>query len=84
MVDHFSDLIYVHLTRSSSQEETLEGKVVFDLWDAIFGAKIKIYHAKNGRLFEQTLRSAIYDAKQTMKICGVGAYHQKDIAERKN
>ena len=48
MVDHFSNLTYVHLMRITSQEETLSIKADFDRWADTFGVKFKIYHAENG------------------------------------
>ena len=45
MVDHFSDLTYVHLMISAGQEETLSIKAAIEIWAATFGVKINIYHA---------------------------------------
>ena len=60
MVDHFSDITFVHLMRSTIQEETLTVKAAFERWDAIFGVKIHRYHAENGiflnNLSDQQLR----------------------------
>ena len=36
MVDHFSDLNYVHLTRITIQEEILAGKTALEIWAATF------------------------------------------------
>ena len=36
MVDHFSDLTYVHLMKITIQEETSAGKSSFELWAATF------------------------------------------------
>ena len=68
MVDHFSDLTYVHLMISTIQEENLLGKPAFELWAATFGVKINIYHAENGRFSEQPFRSAIEDANRKIKV----------------
>ena len=40
MVDNFSDLAYVHLTRIQSQEDNLAGKSYFERWASTFGVKI--------------------------------------------
>ena len=53
MVDHFSDLTYVHLTRITIQEEILSGKAAFEIWEAIFGVETNRYHAENERFSEQ-------------------------------
>ena len=57
MVDHFSDLTYVPLMRSTSQEENLAGKPAFERWADTFIVKIKRYHADNGIFFKQSFRS---------------------------
>ena len=51
MVDHLSDLTYVHLMISTSQEYNLSVKAAFEIWAFTFGVKIYIYHADNGRFF---------------------------------
>ena len=51
MVNHFGDLTYVHLMRSTSQEENLVGKSSFERWSDTFGVKINRNYADNGRLF---------------------------------
>ena len=56
MVEHFSDLPYVHLIKITSQEETLSVKLSFKILAAIFGVKIKIYNAYNGIFDEQPFR----------------------------
>ena len=83
MVDHFSDLTYVQLIRSTIQEETLAGKPAFEILAATFGIRIKRYHAYNGRFSEQPFRSSIEDSNQTIKFYGVGSHHQNAIVERK-
>ena len=39
MVEHFSDITYVHLIKSTSQDKSLEVNVVFEGWAATFGDK---------------------------------------------
>ena len=51
MVNHFSDLTYLHLMRITSQEENLAVKSAFERWADTFGVKIKRYHAENGRFY---------------------------------
>ena len=82
-MDHFIDLTYVYLTRSTSQEESLAGKAAFGIMSDTFGFKIKIYHAENGRFSEQPFRSAIEDSNQTKNFFGVRYHHQDVIVERK-
>ena len=40
MMDHFSDVTYLYLIRSTSQEETLSGKSASERWASTFGVKI--------------------------------------------
>ena len=83
MVDHFIDITYVHLTRSTNQEENLTVKEALKIWAATFGVKVNRYHKDIGRFSEQPFRSEIEDSNQTIKVFGVGYYHQNDIVERK-
>ena len=83
MVDHFSDLTYVHLMRSKIQEVTLTGKLEFEIWADSFGIKIHRYHADNGIFSEQPFRSEIEDSKQTITSFGVEYHHQNVIVEGK-
>ena len=62
MVDNFSDLTYVHLMISTSQEETLAVKAAFEIWAFTFGVKIHIYYSENGIFSEQHFRSAVKDS----------------------
>ena len=71
MVDHFSDSPYVHLMRSTIQEETLAVKSAFEIWADIFGVKIKRCHGENGRFSEKPFRSAIEDFNQTITFFGL-------------
>ena len=83
MVNHFSDLTYVQLMRSTNQEESLSGKSAFERWADTFGFKINRYHADNGRFSKQTFRSEIEDSNQNITFCGVGSHNQNAIFERK-
>ena len=56
MVDHFSDSAYVHLMRIKIQEESLAYKSAFEIWAAILGVKIHLFHADNGRFAEEPFR----------------------------
>ena len=83
MVEHFSYLTYVHLVKSTSQEETLSGKLAFARWSATFGAKINRYNSYNGRFAEHNFISAIEDSNKAITFCGVGSHHQNSTVERK-
>ena len=73
----------MHLMISTSQENNLSEKAVFEIWAGTFGGKINIYHAKNGRFSEQQFRSAIENSNHKIKFCGVVSHHQNAIVKRK-
>ena len=83
MVDHFSYLNYVNLVKSTSQEETLSGKLAFAKWSATFGAKINRYNSYNGRFAEYNFISGIEDANKGITFCGVGSHHHNSTVGRK-
>ena len=83
MVDHFSDLPYVYLKRSTIQKGDLRVKSPFDIQDSAFGVKIEIYHADNGIFSEKPFKLEIGYANQNITFCGVGYHHQNAIVERK-
>ena len=56
MVDHFSDLNYVHTITGTRQEDTLSGKLAIERWATAFRVKIKRYNADNRIFFEQPFR----------------------------
>ena len=82
-MDHFSDLNYVHLMRSTTQDENLAVKSAFEIWAAPFGVKVKRYHTDNGKFAEKTFRSDIEDSNNTITFCGVRYHHQSSIFEIK-
>ena len=83
MVDCFSDLAFLHLIIITSQEETLSGNSVFEIFYATFILKIKIYHADNGIFSEEPFLLAIEDDNHTITLCGVVSHHKIFIVERK-
>ena len=83
LVDHFSDLTYINLIRSTSQEVNVTGKSPFKILADIFGFKVHIYHAENGRLYGKPFKSEIEGSNQTITFCGVESHNQNFIVERK-
>ena len=51
-VDHYSDLTFVYLQRTTSADETLDAKEAFERYAYQHGVKILHYHADNGRFNE--------------------------------
>jgi hypothetical protein len=47
-IDHVSRFGYVHLQKTQSAEETIEGKHLFKMKASTLGIRIKYYHADNG------------------------------------
>jgi hypothetical protein len=82
-VDHFSRLSFIHLQKTTSADETIEGKLKFEAYAASCGVKIKHYHADNGVFADNKFRKEIMDSRQTLSFCGVNAHFQNSVAERR-
>jgi hypothetical protein len=48
-VDHYSDMSYVHLQKSTSASETVKAKKAFEQHAQTYGVAIRHYHANNSR-----------------------------------
>ena len=83
MVDHFSDLTYVHIMIITSQEDALAGKSEFDIWAYTCRVKSNRYHTYNGRFSEYLFIPVIDYSNRTRTFCGVGYHHQNSMVERK-
>ena len=58
-VDHYSKFGYIHLQKTqSAEEETLEGKELFERKAALHGIQIKHYHTDNGIFTAKAWREA--------------------------
>lgn len=82
-VDHYSDLGFVHLQRTSNMIETLQAKEAFEAYAAARGVIIQHYHADNGRFAERGWMEHARSKGQTVSFCGVGAHHQNGVAEKR-
>ena len=85
-VDHFSDLTFVHLQKSTNANETVEGKHVFERYSRSHIIKITHYHADNGRFAENKWLADLVRVPgqgQTMSLCGVNVHFQNGVAERR-
>ena len=47
-IDHFSQYFFLHLQKTASVDETLQGKIAFKRLCSNHGVKIQAYHADNG------------------------------------
>ena len=82
-VDQFSRLSYVYLQKSADAEETLKGKLAFELFAQQNGVQIKGYHADNGVFNANKWKAACQEARQQLLIAGVNAHHTNGLAEKR-
>ena len=82
MVDHFSRLVYAHMSKSTSATEALEAKAEFECFASRFGVTVESYRSDNGVFASQEFREAVGNSKQDLTLCGVGAHWQNGIVER--
>jgi hypothetical protein len=82
-VDQRSRFGYVHLQKTSSAEETVEGKNAFESYARRHGVTIQNYLADNG-IFKANLWVDECKKKgQGLTFAGVNAHHQNGVAERR-
>lgn len=82
-VDHFSRLGYVHLQKTQTAKETLEGKALFERRCASFGIKVQHYHADNGVFASLSWKETCALSGQGYSYSGVNAHFQSGVAERR-
>ena len=82
-VDHYSRLGYVHLQKTQTAKETLEGKALFERKCATFGVSVLHYHADNGIFASLAWREACTTSHQGFSYAGVNAHFQTGVAERR-
>ena len=82
-VDQASRLGYTYLQKSATAEETIKGKIAFELYARSHGVKVQGYHADNGIFRANAWINHCNSRDQTMTFAGVNAHHQNGIAERR-
>ena len=82
-VDQASRLGYVHLQKSASVEETIQGKKTFEKYAQDHGVIVRAYHADNGIFRANKWVTDCRDKGQTLTYAGVNAHHQNGVAERR-
>jgi hypothetical protein len=82
-VDHFSDVTYIHLQKTTNAEETIEAKEAFERWAATHNVKISHYHADNVRFAENAYMAHVAKCGQAITFCRVNAHFQNGRAERR-
>jgi hypothetical protein len=82
-VDQYSGAGFVHCQKTTTADETIEGKERFEAWAATHGITVSHYHADNGIFADNKFRKAVNTSKQTLSFCGVNAHFQNGLAERR-
>ena len=78
-VDQFRNLVYNHLMKSTTQEDTLNTKTAYECFTNDHGIKVCQYHANYGRYGNETFWEAVADVDQIITYCGVSVHHQYGI-----
>ena len=82
-VDQRSRLGFVHLQKTSSAEETIEGKKAFETYARRHRITIKNYLADNGIFKANLWVDECKRQGQGLTFAGVNAHHQNGVAERR-
>ena len=82
-VDQGSRLGYTYLQRTATAEETIKGKIAFELYARSHGITVKAYHADNGIFRANKWVEHCLKNNQALTFAGVNAHHQNGIAERR-
>ena len=80
-VDHFSGYSFVWLQKTTSADETLEGKKAFEQHARDSGVQVERYHADNGVFKAKLWVNECKARGQRLTYAGVGAHHQNGVAE---
>ena len=82
-VDHYSRYSYVYLQKTSTAEETIEGKKAFEQHMKQMGVEVSAYHADNGIFRANKWLEECRASKQTLTFAGVNAHYSNGMAERR-
>ena len=82
-VDHYSKLGYIHLQKTQTVKETLEGKALFERKCATFGIRVHHYHSNNGVFTALQWKESCATSGQSYSYAGVNAHFQSGVAERR-
>jgi hypothetical protein len=75
-VDHCSGAGYIHLQKTQSVEETLEGKACFERHCQLMGHKVLHHHADNGIFMSKAWQESCAKLGQVFTYSGVNAHFQ--------
>jgi hypothetical protein len=82
-IDHYSGVGYIHLQRTTSAEDTIEGKQLFEAWANTQHVTISHYHADNGIFADNKFRKSVANNNQRLTFAGVNAHFQNGMAEKR-
>ena len=82
--DHISILVYDHLMRDFTVEETLLAAKDFEKKPAQAHRLVTHYHSDNGIYANNAFLESINKKDQKIIFCAFGAHHQNGIIENKN
>ena len=82
-VDQYSRLGYIHLQKTATAEETIEGKKAFESYARRHGITVQNYLADNGIFKANQWVSECRKGGQGLTFAGVNAHHQNGMAERR-
>jgi hypothetical protein len=80
-VDQYSRHGFVYLQKAASAEETLKGKIAFEMHAQSHGVRVEHYHADNGIFKAHAWVDACKQAGQGLTFAAVGAHQQNGIAK---
>jgi hypothetical protein len=82
-VDHASDFSYIYHHTALISTQTVHAKQAFETEAQQHGVIIKHCHADNGLFCTKQFLQDLTKKGQTISLAGVGAHHQKGIAEKR-
>ena len=80
-VDQYSNRAFVHLQKTSSTEEKIQGKKAFEKEARQMGITIDHYHADNDIFKAKAWVQDCTDNQQGLTFCGVNAHHHNGVTE---
>ena len=82
-VDQATRLGYVYLQKTATAEETIKGKIAFEIYCLNNGIKVRSYHADNGIFRANAWVNHCNLNNQGITYAAVNAHHQNGVAERR-
>ena len=83
LVDHNSNLFYVHFHNSTSVKYTMEAKEAFERFSRQRGVWVRNYHADNGTFAANDWVRNCFTKGQGLTFASVNAHHQNGRAKER-